>query len=222
MPTEGTARVLRKQMQGDYYTQTSEGLSTLAGVSTGAYNIVNAAVGVQLLEQRTKIDLSGYTREELTFYPTNAIIQQGEFDGFYNVEADGAVWVWDLVTTTRVTDSDLVNWVRDLPGMMTAVPGFLRSNFGLQEIIYGRMRLFTKKTTAPDYFVQTQLKEWGLLSETAGSEIYLTRVLFPATGNTGTISIPEVAFVITGISTKEQDSVYISQLRRTYELQQAP
>ena len=81
------------------------------------------------------------------------------------------------------------------------------------------MRMFSLNSNDPNYFVQTQLKEWGLLTETAGHSLYLTRVILPATGTSGTISIPEVAFIVTGLTTKEKDLVYIQQLARTFELQ---
>ena len=219
MPEEPIPRVLRKQIPGDYYISTSEGLSPQPGVSTGQYEMVTTTGGVPILAYRTNLDLSGYVKQELTFYPTSTIVQQGEFDGYFTSDASGAVWVWDLVTTTPITKEDLINWETSIVGRVQEIPGFLRSNFSLQEIVYGRLRLFSLNSNVPNYFVQTQLKEWGLLSDTAGHSLYLTRVILPLTGNTGTISIPEVAFVITGVTSKEKDLVYIQQLARTYELQ---
>jgi len=221
MGSDPIPRVLRKQIEGDYFTSTSEGLSPTAGVSTGQYTLVATTGGPEIIVHRTSIDLSGYTRQKLTFYPTSVIIQQGEIDNFFTAGAVGNAYVWDLVTTTPVTDEDLIGWQIHVVGQTQAVPGFSRSNFSLQEIVYGRLRLFSLNSNVPDYFVQTQQKEWGLLSETAGHSLYLTRVILPYTGVTGTISIPEVAFVVTGVTSKEKDLIYVQQLRRVFELQQS-
>jgi len=219
MAEDSIPRVLRKQIPGDYFLSTSEGITIQPGVSTDQYEIITTTGGSPILTYRTNLDLSGYVRQDLTFYPTSVIIQQGAFDAFYTAADTGAAWVWDLVTTTPVTDEDLTNWEVHLVGRTSEIPGFLSSNFSLQEIVYGRMRMFSLNSNDPNYFVQTQLKEWGLLTETAGHSLYLTRVILPATGTSGTISIPEVAFIVTGLTTKEKDLVYIQQLARTFELQ---
>jgi len=219
MGTDPKPRVLRKQVPGDFFLQLAEGLATQPGVSTGAYRIVTTTGGAQLVVYQTNLDLSGYVRQNLTFYPTSAIVQQGEIDNFFTTSASASVFVWDLITTTPVKESDIEEWEIHTVGRTQKIPGFLRSDFSLQEIVYGRLRLFQLKSNVPDNLIQTQLKEWGLLSDTAGHSLYLTRVVMPFLGVTGTISIPEVAFVITGVTSKEKDLVYIQQLARTYELQ---
>ena len=66
---------------------------------------------------------------------------------------------------------------------------------------------------------------WGIGSgqPTASGTLYMTRIIIPykdAPAVTDTLTFPAVRYVAQGLATEEPEFVYLTRLKRSYELQQ--
>jgi len=214
--SQPTMRILRKLLpKANNVSQTPEGLTNI----TNGWRTVITESGQEILVYQTYFDLSGYTREDLTFYPSSVIIQQGIADHHVAgpLVTEGAqVRSWDLVTTSKLTDEDLQKWLISPHNMR--IPGFASSDMNLQQVVQGRYRQWAQNSTMVGFLPIFDRQAWGLLSETAGSKLHITRIYQGITGTNGYMNIPDTDWVILGSTKEEDDLIYIEQLRRTYEL----
>jgi len=211
-----TMRILRKLLPGaNNVSQTPEGLTNI----TNGWRTIITESGQEILVYQSYFDTSGYTQEDLTFYPTSVIIQQGVADHHVPGPAitEGAlVRSWDLVTTRKITDEELQKWLISPHDMR--ICGFAASTMGLRQVIQGRFRQWAQNSTLVGFLPIFDRQAWGLLSDTAGDKIYITRIYQSITGTNGYMNIPDTDWVILGSTVEEKDLVYIEQLRRTYKL----
>jgi len=156
-------------------------------------------------------DLSGYTLEDETLFPQSVIVQQ-----IQPIIGDGVnIHRLDLVTKKVVTIEDLGT----IYGSFTiAPPGSMHSRFNLEDIIYGRMQLWTNMVDISSTLGQSQETNWGVGDATAAEKLYITQAWYiaklPAEQS---INIPEGAYVVPSLITKEPDLEYIMRLKRSHE-----
>lgn len=168
---------------------------------------------------RGYIDLAGYTKDDLTFFPQAVDIQNAMLAGGtpYDPSTGNGVQacvIYDLVTTRYVRDEEaLVNNV----GFLTPGAGLSIPNLDLQEVIYGEGRLFIPYSTDNGIWRVVQADSFGVGSPTATDRIHITRIVLPLfAGDSESVNIPSCNFVIGGVTGHEKDLVYVERLRRAY------
>jgi len=164
---------------------------------------------------RSYYDLAGYTQEELTTFIRSVDIQEG-----WGPRGTADFFVVDMITTERVNDDTLVN-----AAIYTThdgdLPGFPRSSYNMNQVVYGR----TREYTAGSANVIAQMYSssfFGTGTATAAKRLYLTRVVYvdpnSATGNK--VHIPPVDYVTAVMIGQEKDMPYLMRLKRSYEIAQ--
>ena len=168
------------------------------------------------------IDLSGYTREDRTWF-TRAVQVQGQ--NYLDATTTGIITVHDIITDEPMTDEDLI-WAFYLntPGLEVA------GTIDMQNIVYGRVRTWGPRNWnaagEPVVGALTQLNQqmfnedfYGTNDGSAGEKLHCYRVVWfaPAAGVAQTVYMGPSQFVLSGAVDKESDLEYIMRLKRAYE-----
>jgi len=160
-------------------------------------------------------DLSGYTLEDETLFPQAVVVQEIQPIAGGNVINAHRL---DLVTKKAVNTDDLAQ----IMGSFTiAPPGSMHSRFSLEEVIFGRMQLWTNLVDINNTAGQTQQTQWGTGDATAAEKLYITQAWYlvkSASLPEQSITIPEGAYVVPSLVVKEPDLEYIMRLKRSHEL----
>jgi hypothetical protein len=197
-------RILYTQLDGTDIATDSEGNTTSGtGWQTLANNVSVA---------RTFLDLAGYQREDLTLFLQGSQVQDGM--PFLGDSTSG--YCIDLITTEYVSDDEILT-VLNAPLLNQRQFGYFASTIPQQNITYGRHRQFGQSGVAQltipiPVLVSTQ--SFGTCSSTAGTRLYITRLVFNAAPNT-TLSVPQSNWVVTGILAKEPTLEYMMRLTRS-------
>ena len=205
-------RVLRKQTPGTY--------ALITGGEAG-FAPNNPGNGWQILETTDYFiwyrfdyfDLSGYTLEDETLFPQSVVVQEIQpIAGASVINAHRL----DLVTKKSVTTTDL----SQIYGSFTiAPPGSMHSRFSLEEIIFGRMQLWTNLVDINNTAGQTQQTNWGTGDATAAEKMYITQAWYlTKVVPEQSLFIPEGAYVVPSLIVKEPDLEYIMRLKRSHDL----
>jgi len=196
------------QLPGTDIVRTSEGDVTSGTGWSTLSNDVSVA--------RTFIDLAGYRREDLTLFIQSARVQDGM--PFYAVGAPEGFCI-DLMTTERVDNNEIIT-VLNSPQSNARQFGFFASTIAQQDIAYGHHRQFGMSTgVAPPVSVVVSSQTFGTCSSTAGTRLYLTRLVFNSAAGT-TMSVPQSNWLVAGIVAKEPELEYIMRLARSYGTQE--
>jgi len=192
-----------------------------AWVGTDGWEVIDAALTRFVHE--TSIDLSGYSRDQLTFF-TQAIglqdpgiyVYQPAGDSTYN-----AIQVLDIVTSVPLDPNAVANLAAQGVG-----PGMIGSPLNFETLLFGMYRFFTANTNIPypNYQQLERSQRFDSGEATASDRLYCYRIvsLFssgssdPATF----VKIPAARQLIGGSFTAEAELVYMQRLKRSYELQQ--
>lgn len=165
---------------------------------------------------RTYYDLSGYTRDDLTSFFAGVDIQE-EFQPHGSIQC----YIIDLVTTESMTTAQITGAHFDDPGATLDLPGFPRSTFDQNQVIYGRTRTYNTSTS----FVTGNIAEygrtnWGTCAAATVEKLYMTRIIYtdPAVIDDLTLTIPPANYVTSAIIAKEPDLVYLMRQKRSYEI----
>jgi len=221
---EPRSRVLRLLMDGVYaYTNIEPSPPTVPGeivIDTGTpasdWEIYTAATpNVQVLINRQYFDTQGYFIEEQTFFPLQPQVQQqGPLVSSFN-----ATQIVDLITVKPIVDADLDRMFPAGADLGTAVPGSLSSFHNIQDIIYGRHRLFLLSADINDFSRLEQDVMWGIPSATARARIFITRIVYftKSISSNQVVLVPPSAWVIGGVVAEEKDLVWMERLRRNYD-----
>jgi hypothetical protein len=215
MAEDSTPRVMFKQIGGTSVVTTYTGSTWTSSVVGNGWEEVEVAFAPGSLGGaafRTYIDLAGYTREDLTTFIQGIDIQKqnSPLDNTGNVNV---VWEFDFITSRRLTISELSNF--------ESQPGFLPSTLDLQELIYAEKRTYQANTTIPGAYIITNNETSGSGNATAADRLHWTRLYIFGTAATNTCQILPANLVVTGMTAKEKDLVYIERLRRSYTQQRS-
>jgi len=167
---------------------------------------------------RTYVDLSGYTQQELTTFIQGVDIQ---IETLIRSLGTGIIEVTylDILSTRRLSVAELTDWA--IPGVNGDVPGFLDNTVDLQEIIYGERTTLAQNTVVPalvgSKYVILEKETFGSGSASAADRLHWSRVYwFNGSGPEEVIMIPASNLVAQAVTVKEKDLVYIERLRRAY------
>jgi len=183
---------------GAYVNATS---TTTGGWQNIDFNFGGAAVPAIL--HRTSIDLAGWTRQDLTAFFNGFQIQRSFAPlGISNCPL---IFEYDFVTSRRLTTNEINEF--------TAEAGFLPSTVDLMQLIYGEKRTWAQNTTIPATFIKVDQQTSGTGEATAMDKLHWTRVIVSSMVNS------PANLVVSAVTAKEKDLVWMERLRRSYVLQ---
>ena len=176
------------------------------------------------------IDLSGYVREQLTFYPSAGFIQQGSF----LTESAGEGSILYTIVSTVPLDSETVFWQllvnRGGPGFLNHSALFAGGGGTAQQnyetVMFANSELYVPNINiAPNPLGVQQLlssNQSGSLEPTASDTLYVMKLWTPfaVTANVLDIQIPASRIIIPGKFGTEPDVEYMMRLKRSIELSQ--
>lgn len=197
----------------------------------GGWQDMGPIVPLGLYYQDT-IDLSGYARKDLTFYPEIGFNQIGVGP---NIFGDDGGELLDCVFITTVPLTDITSlWWWTASGSSPALPQFDTNAIGFQvqdatqweTLLYCEQRLYARNVNVPGGTGFMQLidrAQLGSLEATAADKLFITRVVLPYSNTAPyhdftTIAVPPSRVGFIGTMTKESDLEYMMRLKRSYEL----
>jgi len=191
-----------------------------------------------------KLDLSGYTMEDLTVYFRNSFEQTSSVtsvswqvdDSTNPLQALDALFLEaTILTTVPMTDDNLAQAILTAPGFTPSSFQIGKTgNFNRTQVIHGTniwwgidstfgSDVFTQAGTAYCRMVQTQ--DFSSLEPTASENIYCYRVIYLSRSYTRTnergldsVGIPAKRVILNCMIDKEADLEYMMRLKRSYEL----
>jgi len=175
---------------------------------------------------RTYIDLSGWTRQDLTTFTQGIDIQVASMPRA-NTLGILEVTCLDIITTRALTDVEISNW--GIAGIGEDPPGFLDNTTDLMQVIYGERTTYAQNTSiagvAGAVYVILDRETFGSGNPTAMDKMHWTRVYwmngsnFPAPPDVQVMLLPAANLVVQAMTVEEKDLVWIERLRRSYVLQ---
>jgi len=207
---EPRARQLYKQIPATNAVYRSEG-STI----TNGWEIVHESAGHLDIAFRSYIDLSGWSKQDLTTFVQGIDIQKQMIP----LKAVGAlgmlkIYEFDFITTRRLTDAELS------PANLLDMPGFLHNTVDLMEVIYGERMEYGSNQTIAGSYVQISGETFGSGNPTAMDKLHWTRlVVFDSPTELDVGVLFATNLIVSALTVEEKDLVWMERLRRSYVLQ---
>jgi len=176
-----------------------EGLS----ITMGAATVWGAAY-------RTYIDLSGWSKQELTTFVQGIDIQKSQ----QPVNISGStpvVWEFDFITTRRLTDEEI--------SVVFSQPGYLPSTLDLMQLIYGEKRDYATNQTVAGTYITTGNETSGSGNPIAMNKLHWTRLYVFPSPTSDTVDIYPTNLIVQALTVEEKDLVWMERLRRSYAIQ---
>jgi len=181
---------------------------------------VNIAPGVHtgILRWEGYLDLSGYSLDDLTFFPGMPMAQEG---GMFGMTLGGNFMVdYTIVSLVPITETMMMTIDPVAVATEFTVPGFMGSTTDASQIVWGQGRQLAPVSTANGVLSVQNAWHWGTGSPTASDKLYIHKFVQAfVEGDDSEIQIPPTNIMVPGIVGKEADLVYINRLRRSYEAQ---
>lgn len=177
--------------------------------------------GSTILVWTGTIDLSGYTREMKTFYPSAAFTQKGPIT---REQGNGGTLLYTIVSTIPVEPMEVVESLAGSGGQ-GFIP-FSTSAVGQnwETVLFAETDVLVTNsniTPNPSGVLQTLSSEQsGSLSPTAADTLYVLKLYLPLVQNQTSITIPPSRVIIPGKFGTEPDVEYMMRLKRSTELSQ--
>lgn len=210
MSVEGS-RILVEQYDGLHATEAGGVIQIVLGdqwdnISTGTQ---------QTLMNEQYYDLNGLQMQDLTFFFTNAVIQE-EFTPY----GTAGFYLIDLITTTKLTRAEILE--ASIPDLTQTrdLAGFLDSNFRSGEVILGQQRYFRPSADLGLQIALAGRTSWGTCTATASDRVYCTRIVYVLEGLTEGLEfrIPPANVVTAGVIAKEGSDEYQMRLHRSLQI----
>ena len=176
-----------------------------------------------VLAHETRIDLSGYTRDALTFFPTGVGLQDPGIYEFSPLDDPAfplkALQVLDIVTSIPM---DLLTTATTMQANNSA-PGMIGSESEFESIVFGAYRFFTPNTQVvyPNYMSLERSERFDSGEPSASEYLYCYRIVQMIQQDLvadNFVRIPATRQLIAGVISEEKDLVYMQRLKRSYEL----
>lgn len=199
-------RLLSQEMDGTTIAAGSPGPPPTSPTATGeGWEVLSS----NHIVNRKYFDLSGYVVEDLTLFAQSIVVQEGH--PVFGSSNSGLII--DLVTTEFVSNAEIIRVLSTLPSQF----GFALSTLDMNQILYGQMRKYTQKSTISPIIPNLHsVNRWGTGTGTAGSKLYITRIVDIQEDGTDLI-IPQSNWVIGATVVKEKELPYIQRVIRSNE-----
>jgi len=220
---EPTAHQLYKQIgpvtytAGPSFSPGAPSTDTLAGNTSSWEVLTDPTASTRVMANRQYIDLSGWSRQDLTTFTQGIDIQKQQLPLQIAAPAGGIsnIWEFDFITTRRLTDEELTSW-----GTNSAIPGFLPSTCDLMEVIYGERMSYGENTQIPLSYIQVGGETFGSGNPTAMDKMHWTRLyIMPQVTPTTVVVFCSTNLIVQALTVEEKDLVWMERLRRSYVLQ---
>jgi hypothetical protein len=218
-------RLLRKLIPGIAWSTDLETPFLNISVEGSGWEVYHNG-NVPYLVFRTEYDISGWSKEQLSAFISGAGFQESDRWVVNDPQEGGTfgaeLMTWDIVSKAYISNEALdgQHWTDGSGFFGWNAPGMMKSNYNLEEVFAGRFRQYIPNTNLNNILHQTNEQLWGAGDATAGSKIYITRVVSPfiimGVGTAG--FVPPMAVIIPAVLADEKDLVYMERLRRSYVL----
>lgn len=221
MPEDVTPRQLTKQVNmADtrfvFDVESPFAYDNAASTTTGGWENIAvdfAGANVPGIINRTYIDLAGWTKQELTAFFNGFDIQRS-FPPL-SIAGTPLVFEYDFITSRKLTTAELSEFIVE--------PGFLPSSLDLMQLIYGEKRVWGQNAQIPGAYIIIDAETSGTGDATAMDKLHWTRlIIYVATGTTANVLASPTNLVVSIVTAKEKDLVWMERLRRSYVLQGGP
>jgi hypothetical protein len=172
----------------------------------------------QAFANRSYIDLTGWTAQDLTTFTTGIDIQKDKVPlvSLPSGVTSPLVWVYDFLTTDKITDTEL-------SAVSGTTPGFLPSTVDLMQVIYGEQQSLAVNSNIPGTYITVAADTFGSGNPTASDKLHWTRVIITTLAGdddkTGSVSVQPTNLIVQAATMEEKDLVYMERLRRSYVTQ---
>jgi len=160
---------------------------------------------------RTYIDISGWSKQELTTFVQGIDIQKSQSP----INLSGGtpiVWEFDFITTRRLTTNEITD--------VLAQPGYLPSTLDLMQLIYGEKRDYATNVQVPGAYITTSNENSGSGNPSAMNKLHWTRLYVFPSPISDTVDIFPTNLIVQALTVEEKDLVWMERLRRSYVLNQ--
>lgn len=209
------SRVLTKVLGGTVATigaSVEDGVTFVGGQGWDSYNDVPLAQTIIYCIKT--IDLSGYTKQEKTLFPQSIIMQDMDTVPVGSTGWPTLVKRATLVSTTPISEADLINVSSAIPNNTWHLPGSNPSTHSLDHVLLGRMNVYLTLSTYAGIQLSGQTT-WGSGASTAANKIWVCDAYLVPTIANASLPIPDQAFVLPSLVAKEPDLEYIMRLARS-------
>ena len=169
---------------------------------------------------RTYIDLSGWSEQDLTTFTQGVDIQLSLMPRATTVGIP-EITCLDLITTRSLTNAEITGW--PIGGLDIDIPGFLNNTVDLMEVIYGERTTFAQNQSivvAGTVYVILDKETFGSGNPTAMDKLHWTRVYWiNGSGPNEVLGLPAANLVVQAMTVEEKDLIYMERLRRSYVIQ---
>lgn len=179
----------------------------------------------------TKLDVSGWGNQDLSFFPIQAGVQEGTY---YDYLIDDTLEVLDMISDSPLdieefTLRNLMARVNStVPGLYNNLPADDDARFpplGWENVLYGQLRTMQHNNNLQGFVVlPINTNDFGSMNPTATDTLYFTRIILPRIGNTaqtgGLCQIPITRMIIKGQLKKENGLSYIYRLKDSFKTMQ--
>jgi len=215
MPTDVKPHQLTKQVgfADTRFTFDESIYNNATSTTTGGWeNIAVDFAGVSIpgIINRTYIDLEGWSRQELTAFFNGFDIQRS----FPPLGVSGVplIFEYDFITSRKLTVAELSTFTEE--------PGFLPSTLDLMQLIYGEKRVWGQNQNIPGTFIIVDAETSGTGDAMAMDKLHWTRlIVYLAGATTANVLASPTNLVVSAVTAKEKDLVWMERLRRSYVLQ---
>lgn len=170
----------------------------------------------QAFVNRQYIDLSGWSARALTMFTVGVDIQKDRMPLYVsNAGASPIIYVYDLLTTRKISDSELAV-------VSTCAPGFLPTTLSLQQVVYGEKQTLAINGAIGGTYINIDSGTFGSGTPNAQDKLHWTRIILTTiAGNegAGSLGISPCNLVVQATTDQEKDLVYMERLRRSYVTQ---
>jgi hypothetical protein len=194
----------------------------------GRWNLLNGwqQASTTVYFHETQLDLSGYSRESMTFFPNALGLQD---PGIYSLNIQTllpeapqqALQILDIITSVPMDIDQVAALQRPFPN--NTGPGMLGSEYDFSTILFGMYRFFTANTNIPypGYQQLERSQRFDSGEPTAVDKLYCYRIVGSLQQDLvdgDSIGIPACRQLVSGVFSEETELVYMQRLKRGYEL----
>jgi len=178
-------------------------------------------ISANLFLSREILDVAGLSTEDRTLFFGNQTLQKSlPYTTTVTASPAGGGSVLDIVIVSDVPLGDAEDATP-----LSLMAGFNMSPDNYENTKLGNGVVYVQSTNAPLTMVQSDAYNFGSGDPTASDRLYLYRWVSIISGATiagpgDLLSVPDIRYLASGISTQEPDLVYINRLRLSYEQSQ--
>lgn len=179
----------------------------------------------------TKLDVSGWGKQDLSFFPIQAGIQEGTY---YDYLIDDTLEVMDMITDSPLDIEEFVSrnfmerFNSTVPALYNNLPADDDAKFpplGWENVLYGQLRTFQHNSNLQGLIaLPINVNDFGSMNPTATDTLYFTRIIAPRVSNTaqagGFAQIPMARLIIKGQLKAENGLSYIYRLKDSFKTMQ--